>query len=41
MAPKNINVYTPAFDVTDSALISAIITDFGIYRYPYDFSVED
>ena len=41
MAPKNIKVYNPAFDVTDSALISAIITDIAIYRYPYDFSVED
>ena len=37
MAPENIKVYNPAFDVTDNELISAIITEHGIYRAPYDF----
>ncbi|MDO9680520.1 MAG: S-methyl-5-thioribose-1-phosphate isomerase [Bacteroidales bacterium] len=37
MAPKNISVYNPAFDVTKSQLISAIITEKGIFRYPYKF----
>ncbi len=38
MAPKGVKVYNPAFDITPSSLITAIITDNGIYRYPYDFS---
>ncbi len=37
MAPAGINVYNPAFDVTDHELITAIITDKGIFRPPYDF----
>jgi len=31
------NAISPAFDVTPSELISAIITDKGIFRYPYSF----
>ncbi|HCT94042.1 MAG: S-methyl-5-thioribose-1-phosphate isomerase [Bacteroidetes bacterium GWE2_39_28] len=37
MAPKNIKVYNPAFDVTKSQLISAIITEKGVFKYPYNF----
>ena len=37
MAPENIKVYNPAFDITDNELISAIITERGIFRAPYDF----
>jgi methylthioribose-1-phosphate isomerase len=37
-APADSPVYNPAFDVTPAALISAIITERGIYRSPYDFS---
>ncbi|MCR4740650.1 MAG: S-methyl-5-thioribose-1-phosphate isomerase [Lachnospiraceae bacterium] len=33
MAPDDINVYNPAFDITDSSLISAIVTEKGIV-YP-------
>ena len=36
MAPEGINVYNPAFDVTDHELITAIITENGIFR-EYDF----
>jgi methylthioribose-1-phosphate isomerase len=35
IAPKNIKVYNPAFDVTPGRLITAIITDKGIIRPPY------
>ncbi|MCR4807758.1 MAG: S-methyl-5-thioribose-1-phosphate isomerase [Lachnospiraceae bacterium] len=38
MAPEGIKVYNPAFDVTDNELITAIITEHGIYRAPYDFA---
>jgi methylthioribose-1-phosphate isomerase len=32
------SVHNPAFDVTPAALITAIISDRGIHRPPYDFS---
>lgn len=35
IAPKGIKVYNPAFDVTPNELISAIISDKGIIRWPY------
>ncbi len=35
MAPSGIEVYNPAFDVTDHELISAIITERGIIREPF------
>ncbi len=38
MAPEGIKVYNPAFDVTDHELITAIITEKGIMRAPYDSS---
>ena len=36
MAPEGINVYNPAFDVTDHSLITGIITEKGMCRAPYD-----
>ncbi|MCR5207607.1 MAG: S-methyl-5-thioribose-1-phosphate isomerase [Eubacterium sp.] len=36
-ALKETKCYNPAFDVTDNALITAIITDKGIYRPPFNF----
>ncbi|GIX40979.1 MAG: methylthioribose-1-phosphate isomerase [Leptospiraceae bacterium] len=36
-APYDVNVYNPAFDVTPSRLITAIITEKGIFRFPYHF----
>jgi len=35
VAPNNVKVYNPAFDVTPHNLITAIITDKGIVRAPY------
>ena len=34
-APEGINVYNPAFDVTPSDLVSAIVTERGVARPPY------
>jgi methylthioribose-1-phosphate isomerase len=34
-APNGIKVYNPAFDVTDSHLITAIITEKGVIRSPF------
>ncbi|WP_153005043.1 S-methyl-5-thioribose-1-phosphate isomerase [Ferroacidibacillus organovorans] len=38
IAPVGVAAYNPAFDVTPSDLITAIITEIGIYRAPYAFS---
>ena len=38
MAPEGVKVFNPAFDVTDSDLITAIITEYGIARPPYSES---
>lgn len=32
IAPKNVKVYNPAFDVTPAKLITALVTEKGIYR---------
>lgn len=37
IAPDRVAVYNPAFDVTPAALISAIITDQGVYHPPFRF----
>ncbi|MDD5255774.1 MAG: S-methyl-5-thioribose-1-phosphate isomerase, partial [Candidatus Omnitrophica bacterium] len=39
IAPRGVKVYNPAFDVTDNALISAIITDKGIIRPPFRVNI--
>jgi methylthioribose-1-phosphate isomerase len=36
-APDGVQVYAPAFDVTPASLISAIITDRGVFYPPYHF----
>ncbi len=35
VAPRGVRVFHPAFDVTPSRLISAIVTERGIVRAPY------
>ncbi|MCK4463583.1 MAG: S-methyl-5-thioribose-1-phosphate isomerase, partial [Candidatus Omnitrophica bacterium] len=35
IAPRRVNVFNPAFDVTPNRLITAIITEKGIFRQPY------
>jgi len=39
VAPEGISVRHPAFDVTPARLITAIITDRGVLRAPYDESI--
>ncbi len=41
MAPEGVRVYNPAFDVTDHALITAIVTEYGIARPPYTESLQE
>jgi methylthioribose-1-phosphate isomerase len=38
VAPLDAAVRNPAFDVTPSELITAVITDKGVYRAPYSFT---
>ena len=38
MAPEGVKVYNPAFDVTDHSLITAIITEKGLCRPPFESS---
>jgi len=40
MALPEVKCYNPAFDVTDNSLITAIITEKGIYRPPYTESLK-
>ena len=37
VAPKGVKVYNPAFDITRAENITGIITENGIYKYPYNF----
>jgi methylthioribose-1-phosphate isomerase len=41
VAPRDVAVYNPAFDVTPAALVTAFITDRGIVRPPYHFDEQD
>lgn len=40
MAPSGIEVFNPAFDVTDHSLITGIITEKGLCHAPYDKAFE-
>lgn len=40
MAPEGVKVFNPAFDVTDAELITGIVTEYGVARYPYTESLQ-
>jgi len=40
-APAGVSVRHPAFDITPSSLISAIITERGVVRAPYKESIRN
>ena len=40
MAPQGVKVYNPAFDVTDNNLVTALVTEHGILRGPYNESLK-
>lgn len=40
IAESSVKCYNPAFDITDAELITAIITERGICRYPYKESLK-
>ncbi|MBC7841159.1 MAG: S-methyl-5-thioribose-1-phosphate isomerase [Gemmatimonadaceae bacterium] len=37
-APGHVTVHNPAFDVTPAALVTAIVTDSGVFHPPYHFT---
>lgn len=37
ITPEHLNAFTPAFDVTPAHLISGIITEEGLFTFPYNF----
>lgn len=39
IAPEGISVYNPSFDVTPAELVSGIITETGVLRFPYTDSL--
>ena len=39
MAPESVKVFNPAFDVTESSLITAIVTEHGVLRPPFGESL--
>lgn len=41
MAPEGVKVLNPAFDVTDSSLITGIITEKGMAKAPFDRAFEE
>jgi len=41
LAPESVKVFSPAFDVTPSALIRGIVTDRGILGPPYERSIAE
>lgn len=41
MAPEGVDVFNPAFDVTDHSLITGIITEKGLCRAPFDKAFEE
>ena len=41
MAPEGVKTFNPAFDVTDNDLITAIITEYGIAKAPFNESLKE
>lgn len=41
IAPPNVEVYNPAFDVTPASYVTAIITERGVARAPFDESLDE
>ncbi len=41
MAPEGVKVYNPAFDFADHELITAIITEYGVARPPFNQSLKE
>ncbi|MBI4549150.1 MAG: S-methyl-5-thioribose-1-phosphate isomerase [Ignavibacteriae bacterium] len=38
IAPEGIKVYSPAFDITPASFVTAIITEQGVHKPPFNFS---
>lgn len=40
-APAGVKTFNPAFDVTDHKYITAVVTEKGVIRPPYDVSLRE
>ena len=40
-APSDVEIYNPAFDVTPASLITAIVTERGVLRPPYNRAISE
>jgi methylthioribose-1-phosphate isomerase len=40
VAPAGVASYNPAFDVTPADLVTAFITDRGVFRAPFQFAAD-
>ena len=40
-APQDVNVFNPAFDVTDHSLITAIVTEKGVLYPPFAKNIRE
>lgn len=41
MAPEDVKVFNPAFDVTEHSLIAGIVTEYGVVREPYTVTLRE
>ncbi len=41
MAPEGVKVYNPAFDFVENDLITAIVTEYGVIKPPFDKAIKD
>jgi len=41
IAPKGMRVFNPAFDITPHSYISAIVTDAGVVRAPFQEGIAE
>jgi methylthioribose-1-phosphate isomerase len=39
MVPQGVKTWNPSFDVTEASLITAIVTENGVIRPPYEQSI--
>jgi methylthioribose-1-phosphate isomerase len=38
LTPDGVTIDNPAFDVTPAEMVTAIVTDVGVFRRPFDFT---
>lgn len=41
VTPEGVQIFNPAFDVTEASLITAIVTEFGVLKPPYSMTIQE